>query len=313
MPATMLVFINSYQDTNAPVNSPLLSNFKWTREVDGIDVAKAFSNNYSIPSGQTQTLFDGTRTLNQDGTTQYTLAPVGSNSYQLSWTGGASPDFRIPRNLVGDATTVVAVTVSGSVATFTSTGGTLWDLLSGGVSVGDQVTIGNAFAVSNRGTFQVLSVTPTSFSVSNPQAFSQFAVTLGISFASQVMICSAAGVQIGDYLNIFGGFSPASWGAYLVTAVQAESLTFYSAASLPNETIVTDQIVVYSAAKKLIYLEADQLTGVVVNGSAESNLVPFYDPDYVGPAILLKTSAVWSLQVTNLSAQTANYYGAFLE
>lgn len=315
MPANILVYLNSYKDSNSPTNNPLQNVFKYTREVNGLAVSKATSNDLTLAPYESKTIFNGTRTLGQNNTTQYALAQVGAsvNSYSLTWTGGLAPVFRTLRTTGADATTTVTITRSGYVSTFTSSGGTPFSLISGGVVVGDQVVIGSNFNLSNQGVFTVISVTATSFSIENQNGVAEGPITLGAGFVNQVRIFSSGPVQVGDTVNIFGGFSPASRGAYQITQVQDNLIKFYSSMPLPAETVITDNIVIYSSAKKFLYLETDQLVSVAINGVTESNLQPFNDPTYAGAGMLLKSSLVWSLAITNLSPNTANLYSATVE
>jgi hypothetical protein len=94
-----LVFLNAYEDRN-PSNAPNRSNFKWERDVNGILANNPSSLQFSLAPGETRTLFDGQRTLTQDGTTQYTLSlvPFTTSTYQLAWVGGTAPTFRTSRS-----------------------------------------------------------------------------------------------------------------------------------------------------------------------------------------------------------------------
>src|ERR1700687_2028349 len=131
-----LLFLNAYEDRN-PSNNPSRSVFKWERELSSLPVANPVSLEFSLAPGETRTLFNGSRTLTQDVTTQYNLALVAgkTNIYQLSWVSGTKPGFRTGRTSGADATTAVTVTLNGPVATFSSTGGTPFNLLVGGVVV----------------------------------------------------------------------------------------------------------------------------------------------------------------------------------
>lgn len=309
-----LVFLQSYKDKTA-TNAPDMSVFKWTRQAQGIPTSKGESLEFSLSAGESKTLFSGTRSLNQDNTTQYSLQLKSgtTNTYQLEHTGGTAPDFRAPRTTGADATTQVSVTKSANVVTFTSTGGTLFSLILGGVVVGDWVSIGSQFNAANRGRFQIIAVTATSFSVVNASGVAQGAVTLGVSFQNQVRIYGASGVQVGDILNIFAGFSPVSFGTYSVTAVQDNLIEFYSGSALPAQTVTTQGIVIYSSAKKLVYLETDQKVSLVVNGVQESDLEPFNENGCKENGIFLKKSTIWSLEVQNTGSETVSLYYASVE
>ena len=310
-----LVFLNSYSDPNSS-NDPSLNNFKWDREINGLPVSNPLSQAFTLAPGETKILFNGSRTLSQDGTTQYStsLVPLTSNTYQLSWVGGTAPNFRTPRTTGADATTQITVTQNGPLLTFASTGGTALNLSGGGVQVGDNVSIGNLFSPVNQGVYTIVSFTATSLTVINETGVPEGPITLGSGFAAQLQIYSAAGVQIGDMLVISGGFSQATQGVYVITGVTAETLQFYTTDILPVEGPITTQaIAVYSAAKKLIYLEADQKCTALLNGSNSCQVSPIVINNSVNPGVLMNTSTIYSLSVTNNSLSPANLFLASAE
>lgn len=310
-----LVFLNSYSDANSS-NNPSMSNFKWDREMRGLAVENPQSLAFSLAPGETRTLFNGSRTLAQDGTTQYSIAlkPLTSNTYILSNVAGTAPNFRTARAPGADATTQLTVTLNGPLATFASTGGTPLALLSGGAVVGDYVRIGNLFNPSNQGEWKIIALTATSFTVENELGAAEGPITLGSGFATQLQIYSAAGVQIGDTLNITGGFSPVTQGAYKVTSVGAEFLEFYSADVLPQEGPITTQaIALYIDAKQFIYMEADQSCSMVINGSPAGDIQPFVINNSTSPGVFMRTSVMYSMSVTNNSTSPANLFLASVE
>lgn len=305
-----LVFLNSFSDSN-PSNNPSLSNVKWDREINGLPVSNPSSQAYSLAPGETKQLFNGVRTLSLDNTSQFSLdlVPLSSNNYQLSWVGGTNPVFRTARAPGADATTQVSVTINGPLATFASTAGTPFALISGGVVVGDYVRIGNLFNQLNQGEFKIVSLTATSFTVVNELGTAEGPITLGSGFASQVQIYSAQGVQVGDTLVISGGFSPVSQGSYKVTAVSASWIQFYSTDVLPQEdNIATQALAVYSAAKQLVYLEADQPCSVSINGSQSASIRPIVINNSVSPGVFLNTASIWSMSVTNNGTDPASVF-----
>lgn len=323
---SLSVFLNAYDD-GRPSNAPSRNPIKWARDIQSITVSNPKSEDYTIAPGETRTLFSGTRTLSQDGTTQYSLAlvPLSTTTYSLSWSGGAAPDFRTPRTTGADATTQITTSINGQVETFTSTGGTPLNLLVGGVIVGDYVTIGNLFNTANQGTFQIIAVTATSFSIANPLAVIEGPITLGSGFATQIQIYSAAGVQIGDILVISSGFSPVVWGSYVITAVFAESLQFSTTAILPQQSNITTQVTIYSMAKTLIYMESDAPVSLTINGvTMAAQIQPFIVANCgtgftnvqlgnVLPGIFMLNSIVYSLSVTNSGITPANVFLAAVE
>lgn len=314
-----LVYLNASSDTQCkiPGNNPSLSNFKWSREASGLSVSNPSSFAFSLAPGETKSLFSGIRTLTQDGTTQYSIAlkPANTSIYVLSWTGGTAPSFRTSRTSGADATTAVTVTVNGPVVTFASTGGTPLNLIAGGVVVGDFVRIGTLFSASNQGEWQIISLTATSFSVANELGIAEGPIVLGAGFANQVRIYSAAGVQVGDTLLINSGFSPVTQGSYIITSVADTFLEFSSTDVLPAEGPITTQVAIYSAAKRLVYLEADQHVNMILNGVAGNEINPLMDADCCAAniGIFIRTSLIYSMTVTNVSLSPASLFFASVE
>lgn len=311
----LFIHLNAYRDSN-PTNNPSLNNFRWERAVQGVSTEKSQSQEISLAPGESRSLFSGLRSLSQDGTTVYSLFLKSGtpNTYVLEHVSGTAPAFRASRTEGADATTAITVTKSGPVMTFASTAGTPLNLVAGGVVVGDEVRIGDAFNAANRGKFKILSLTATSFSVENASGVAEGPIVLGLTFSEQLMIYSAAGVQVGDKIKISGGFSPVTQDTYEVTDVRDDLVEFYSTSALPAESnITTNAIVIYYAAKKMIYLEVDQKTGVIVNGVSEADILPFVEQDGVKPGMYLKAALVWSLTVSNLSTDMSNVFMAVAE
>jgi hypothetical protein len=310
-----LVFLNAYEDANSS-NQPSLSNFRWDREVNGLAVNNAQSLAFLLAPGETKTLFNGSRTLGQDGSTQYSISlkPLSTNTYVLTNVGGTAPDFRTPRAPGADATTQITATINGPLVTFASTGGTALNLISGGAVVGDYVRLGDLFNQSNQGEQKIIALTATSFTVANELGVAEGPITLGAGFASQLQIYSAAGVQVGDTLVISGGFSSVTQGAYKISAVGAEFLEFFSADILPAEGPITTQaIAAYSAAKKFVYLESDGHISLSINGSAAGEIEPLISLSSTQPGIFVRTSTQYSMSVTNIGTDTAALFLATVE
>jgi hypothetical protein len=310
----LLVNINSYADP-APSNNPSLNLFKWCRDFSGIPVDKPQSLQFSLAPGENRTVFDGTRTLLSDGSTQFQLLLKSgtSNTYVLKHVGGTAPQFRVSRSTGADATTMVAVTKNGDVCTFASTGGTLFALIAGGVVVGDQVKIATGFQATNQGIFKVIAVTATSFAVENANGVAEGPITLGAGFADAVKIYGAAGVQVGDTVKIASVFSPATRGSYEITGVNSSEIEFYSTSALPLETVTAPGVTVYSQAKRLFYIETDKRISLTVNGAAQGNVEPIVSGTDVRPGIALRSETAWSLVVANDSLDTANIFIASVE
>lgn len=309
----LFVSLNSYADIT-PSNNPSLNLFKWARDIQALEVDKPQSTQFSLAPGETRTIFDGTRSLLQDGTTQYqlTLKSGTQNTYVLKHVGGTAPQFRVSRTTGADATTQVTVTKNGGVLTFASTAGTPFSLVLGGVQIGDDVKLGQPFSAANQGTFKVLSVTATSFSVENISGTVEGPITLGAGFADAVRIFGASGVQASDKLRISSGFSPASRSTYEITSVQDNAIEFYSTSSLPQETVTTT-VTVYSQAKRLVYAESDKKIAATINGSSQGHIEPMVSGTETKNGMMLKSEAMWSMSLTNDSLDTANIFVASVE
>jgi hypothetical protein len=306
----LLVFLNAYSDSQSS-NNPSQNNFKWTNNINGLSVDKPISSAFSLAPGESKTLFDGSRTLTQDGTTQYslTLKPLTTSTYILSWSGGTSPTFRTQRDTGQDASTQISITVNGPLATITSTGGTLWNLID--TQVGDLIRLSTNFNTSNRGEYRILALTSTSVTVENEFAVIEGPITLGSGFNTQLQIYGTAGVQIGDTLKINGGFSPVIWGSYPITDVAGSFIEFSSLDILPQQlNILTEAVFIYSDAKQLIYLESDQNVDLTINGVASGSIEPFVNVGKNSPGMFIRKSTIYSLTVTNSGSTSANLFFA---
>jgi hypothetical protein len=309
-----LVFLQAYEDFN-PSNNPSKSNFKWTKDVNGIQASNPTSQSFDLAPGETKILFNGTRTLLHDITTQYSISqkPLTSNTYILSAVAGTMPNFRTPRSIGIDATTEVTVTINGPLMTLASTGGASFNLTT--VQIGDFVKIGSLFNQLNQGTFQILSKTSNSFTVENEAVMPEGPIVLGAGFAAQVQIYSAAGVQVSDTLIISGGFSVVSQNSYKVTDVSADSLEFYYTGILPVESnILTNSLYIYSSAKKLIYMESNKKVALTINGTLiAANIEPATICNVQQSGVFMMQSTIYSLSVTNNSIDSASVFLAAIE
>lgn len=306
------IYLNSYQDSN-PSNNPDLSNFRWNRVISALCAGNPVSISETLAPGETKTFFNGIRSLAQDGTTEYDIAvkPLSSNTYTLKASAGTLPNFRTPRATSADATTQVTVTKNGPLVTFTSTGGTAFNLAA--VVVGDYARIGNLFATGNQKALKIVAKTATSFSVENKSGVAEGPITLGSGFADQVQIYSAAGVQIGDTLVIDAGFSLIDFGSYKVTDVSANSLEFYSTALLPDESGVQTNVKIYSDAKQFVYVESNKKCSLNINSAAAGSIEPFQGCASGEPGVFMRKSTMYSMSVTNDSTDPANIFIAMIE
>jgi hypothetical protein len=246
--------------------------------------------------------------------TANTLGVTG-NSVALTGDGTSSVNLLIsnwntanPSNMItlttGDGTQIPSLSAVIQLAG----GSTAFNLSS--VQPGDDVLIGSDFNALNQGAtgiWQIISVTPTSFSVVNPSGYVEGPITLGSGYANQVRIFSAAGVQIDDTLAITGGFSPVSQNAYKITLVTDYYIQFSYTGNLPAEGPITTEVAIYSMAKTMVYMEVDQNTQLIINGGTPGpTITPLVSNGYVNPGLFLLNATVYSLAVYNPSINVAN-------
>ena len=311
----LLVHFRAYAD-NCPSNSPSLNYTNWTRELSGIAVDRPISSSFTLAPNETYQIFNGARTLTQNGSTSYTLAPkVGtSNTFTLTYAGaGTAPNFRTLRSTTGNATTQIQVTVNGAQATYSVIGGTAMNFTSAGTQVGDSVFIGSGvFATPNQGVFSIIAFTDTSITIENTSAVAETQL-LGSTYASQIQVYSAAGVQIGDNLLISAGFSAISQGAWEITAVYPQSVEFYSTIPLPAESNIVTQVAVYFDLKNFVYVESNANVQVSLNGSVAATINPWNLTTGTQPGQFMLKSSMWSCSIQNVSSTVATVYTACLE
>jgi hypothetical protein len=310
----ILVHLNAYSDA-ASSNNPNLNNFKWSREVQGLAIDEAKSDGFRLASGVSSTVFNGSRTLVHDGTTQYQLSIKAgtANTYMLKAIAGTQPVFKTLRVLTTSIATTVSVSKNANLITIAVTAGPAVDFLAAGVVVGDLALLGTPFASQNRGTFKILSATTTTISFENAGGIAEATVALTADFANEMRIFSAAGVQIADTLAILGGFSSLSQSNYEITYVADNYLEFYSTMTLPQETKTTTQIAAYTDAKQLIYIESNKKLDVTINGSQTLRIQPFIMGTVVTPGMLLLKANIFSISVSNADASEAAVYIASVE
>jgi hypothetical protein len=308
----LLVHINGYEDEN-PTNNPNRNNFKWNRDLQGICIEEPNSRTLSLAPGQTHSLFSGSVSTSDDGTTEWDLAPKSgsSNTYRISHSGGTAPVFRTSRDSAADATTEVTVTKNAKVVTFTSTGGTVFDLIANGVIVGDLARIGTSFNALNQGKFKIIAITATSFSIENEIGQVEGPIVLGATFADQINIHSQDGVQIGDKVDIIEDFSPVTQSTYDITDVSHDYIEFLSLDSLPVESGVSNSpaLFIYRDAKKFLYIESDQKAEIKIDGTSVTNKIePFQIGTSKKVGIFMSSSTIKSAEITNTSQSTSNIF-----
>lgn len=296
--------INIYEDASI-TNNPAKNNVRWTNSIDGVEVSEPESRSLRIGSKQTETLFSGVVPTSVDVTTRFNLSPkpLVSGTYVLKHSAGTAPVFRVQRAIGTDATSEVTVTKSGSIMTFTASGGTLF--VTTGLVFGDSVRIGDGFNTYNQGVFRIIGFTSTTFIVENFLGVAE-TVTLGATFADQVRVFSPTGVQIGDKVKIVSNFSEYSQDSYEITDINPEYLEFHSNKILPEELNVLSQVVVYNSSKIFFYIECDKPCTLTIEGLSQGQVKPFVFGTKQKSGVFMRTGSMYSASIMNDSADPAN-------
>lgn len=303
----MLAFSDSKES-----NNPLIRNFDLTFKIAGISVKNPNQPTYTLAPGEARTIYDGSRASLIDNTTAFdvSLPDPSTNIYRLTASAGTAPGFRTDRVSTVNNTTTFNMTMSGPVATFTATAGP-FDTTN--VVVGDilklEAGVGNA--VNNQGEFVIIAVSPTSVSIKNVNGSAE---SFTVTDATKFYIYSAGGgssnqVQIGDTVIISAGFSLVTQGSYAITDVTPNWIEFAvgSQGGLPLETGITPNasgMIVYSAAKKLVLVAAQDTVSVRFNADTSDNTIvtPAIEPNNPEkPGLLLKNGSFYKLVVKNMS------------
>jgi hypothetical protein len=279
------------------------------------------SNPFTIDPGATTTLFSGLRTVAIDGTTEFrlNLSTLAATRYRFTWDGvGTNPILRTARTLAL-ATRAVTVTLNGNnTVTMAANAGDFNNLVAGDTLFIPDTTTGDAaapFNPINTGYWVVLAVVNAGASVQLARpagaGFIAYAETVTVASNPQVLAYSAAGVQVGDSVNVSAGFAAAVWGTYSVVAVT--SLWFEVIATLPLPSGVTALpgaagLQFYTNAKRYVRIEADQPCVIRYNGDTgnTNQVAPWAvaDPDNTGWTE--KCGPCWTAVVVNLSSSPLN-------
>lgn len=307
----------AYEDDSA-TNNPQLRPFDWTRQLLGVPVENPGSYPHSIQPLTTSVIFNGTRTLTYDGTTQFALTAVSNQvgRYRLAYTGtGTAPGFRTARTVASTGGTITVTPQVTSSAVFTSSLGAIFgNIVAGdmvyipGISTGDS----SVFNPMNEGYWSVLYATSTSVTaVRMPGAvFSVQSQTVSITNNSQFQAFSSSGVQVDDVIMLNSTFPVSVINSYEIVSVTAGNVEFLSGQILPSiATIVPGlgSVVIYSDAKNYICIESNQNIGLFINGSVtQIPILPLLpgDSDKIGKYEQLGTT-IYSLSVINNSTQLA--------
>lgn len=305
--------VQSFDDPAAS-SAPVLRTVDRNVQVQGGVVQTPVAVPLSLAPGETVTVFDGSRTIGADGTTELaiSISPLSPDRYRLTWTGnGTNPGFKVERgfNANGSSLTLtlnanLTVTVTGTGPTYTA------------AQVGDQVLIpgvatgdtGNPFDARNAGYWTVIGRSNTSLTLARAAGWSGGVTeTVAVTSNNQFIVFGSDRAQAGDQLELLAGFSTNALRVYPLLAVSPRWVDIQSTVPLAPETAVpgTNGLAVYAAAKRAIYVEVDQLASVRLNGaSVDTDMVePVFDTTLgERKGMSFKTGPAWKMVVVNRSS-----------
>lgn len=312
--ANLEVSLFAYDDQPESRN-PRLKRIDWRPQLFQLQVNLPQQAPYSVPPGQSVTVFDASRTLLSDGTTQYSLAgsALGGGRYRLAWTGvGTDPAFRVDRDLNLSSGTLSLVANANSTVTVTHTGGSVF----GSVVAGDTVFVRGAstgdtalFNALNEGYWTVLSASATTLVLGRPTGSVYSAATEDVVLTNtqQFVAYAPSGVEVGDSVDIVSGFAASSRRAYQVLAVTARWVEFVSTVPLAEETVTAGTgVVVYATPMQFVYIETDQEIGVRVNDDTSDHAR--VEPMRAGKSsgYYMQSGTIFKVVVRSRSTSTAN-------
>lgn len=303
----------AFSDADAGTSQPRFRNIDWAPGRTQLPISTPLNREFDFAPGETRTIFDGTRALGVDGTTEFDLSlnPVRAGVYRLTASAGTAPAFRTSRALALTGVAVTATVNNNATMEFVAGAGTPF----AAVVAGDQVWIpdlttgdaaGSPFNVLNVGLWNVIAATGTKLTCTRPmgQAFQGATEVVTPAADSEFIAFSSGPVRPGDYMEISAGFSPMSRKTFQLVAVTDSWVEFVSGESLPLETGIIPGAAglgIYNDAQEFIYIETDQEAVVRLNGSVDNRLraVPQRVNDLNSRSMLMLTGPVWRLDVVN--------------
>lgn len=320
----MTAFLRNVQSIVVAGDAPGISNPRqkfvdWSRDISAVEVENPQSITKFLTPNTVETIFDGSRTLATDNLSTFDLylVPNTIDRYRIKWVSGTNPVFRTDRSINLSGSTIDVIVYGNKTATFTISAGSF-----SGVQVGDTVWIPDTdevgsqpFHAGNRGFWLVLAMTTSVLTVErltedfDAQAETNVAITL----AGQFQAFSSDSVQVGDKVDIGGGFVAANRRTLPIMAVTSTFIEVESAVALIPESTVAPgaaNFIVRTAGKRLVYLECDQELVVRVNGDTGSfqKVSPFVPGDARSPGHYSRAGSTWKLQVLNTSPRVSSVF-----
>lgn len=295
----------AYSDAAAG-NSPALRDIDRRRTISGLVVDNPKTDSRTLPAGTDMFLFNGIYALNLDNTTdlELILAPGATDRYRLNHIGGTSPDFRnrVVLDLSGIALTF-AVQANGTMKVTAASGNPFLTL--------DpcEAYLTGPFSLLNQGHWRVLgnSDSGNSIYMSRDGDFQGISEVVTPTTSTQFQMYSIAGPQVGDTLEVLAGVASLNLKPFEITAVTPFWVEFRSTTPLALQANVspgTNNVRIYTEAKRFIRVEADQDCILTINGDIDITVRPWVPGDPQGVGEFTLTGLVYSLAIVNKSTQS---------
>lgn len=307
-----------------PTSQPSLRHVDWIRSIQGLEIKNPRSESVTIDPSSTLTVFDGSRTLGVNGSTDFLLeaasVPGEDSRYRLTWQGaGTSPAFRTDRAIDCTGATV-AWDVDGQTATAELTSSQAGEFTA--VVVGDVVFVPgqstgddpSPFDPANEGEWRVIGKPDNqTLVVARPQGadFSGADDSAVPAAAGELRAWSVAGVQVDDKMTISAGFPAAVQTTFSLVHIRPDLVEFRSTQPMPVGVSAVPGVAgidVYTRGKRYVRVEVDQECLVRLNGDAGSTqrVQPWVVGDPSLPGEYSKVGPAWSMDLVNLAAVPMN-------
>jgi hypothetical protein len=311
----LLVNVIAFSDPEGTA-APRLRHVDWTRAQSVVGVSNPRTESYLLAPGEERLVFDGQRTLAVDGTTAFSVALVPNESvnYRIRRTAGTAPGFRTARTFSASGGTAALTVNADQTATLTISGGTFT-----GISAGDTLwlpgteeSVTSPFSVVNQGFWSVMTASAGSLVLRRVGDFNGESQSgIAITNANQIAAFSAAGVQVGDKVELVSGFAAANLGTFPVINVTSSYIDVQSVIPLAAQSGVLPTaagILVYTSSKRWVRVEANQQVAVKVNGdtSLTQKITPWEAGEDGMVGDYSRAGPTFSLRVLNLSQESAS-------
>lgn len=306
--------ILAFGDTDSATNNPQMRYVDWRQSATGVSVEVPYSREYVIEPAGSITIFDGSRTLGIDGTTEFQLTLIESGVYRLTTTGGTAPAFRTARTILTATDDIVVEVNNNATVSFTldsDLGHTFSNAQVGDTIFIPDTTTGDSaspFNVLNVGFWKIIGKSSNNLTLycvrRQGETFEAVSETVTVAANSEFTVFSSGPVQVGDSLQISLGFSQVTWGTYQISEVTSGWVEFTSGKALPLEEDIIPTaagLKIYGDARNFVYLEVDQEATVTLNGSVDVPVSPRLAGDETRRGMFMLWSTVWSLEVENKS------------